>query len=50
MNWASKQQYIQSEVFNVNIKCIEKYFGDELTIKELDKMKHLLYKYLKNMN
>ena len=51
MNWVSKQQYIQSEEFkSMYIRCSEKYFSNELTIKDYDKMKHLLYKYLKNMN
>ena len=51
MNWISKQKYNESEEFkSMYINGCEKYFNEELTTKDYDKMKHLLYKYLKNMN
>lgn len=51
MTWITSQKCAHSEEFkNMYIKCCGKYFNDELTIKDYDKMKHYLYKYLKNMN
>lgn len=51
INWANKQDINQNEQFKLMyIRCCERYYYDELTTKEYDNMKKLLYKYLKNMN
>ena len=46
MTWITSQKCAHSEEFkNMYIKCCGKYFNDELTTKEYDKMKEVLYKY-----
>lgn len=51
INWANKQDINQNEQFKLMyIRCCERYYYNELTTNEYNNMKHLLYKYLKNMN
>ena len=51
INWANTQNINENEQFKLTyIRCCERYYYNELTTNEYNNMKHLLYKYLKNMN